>query len=138
MEHSHSCLLSMRVPSQTEIWWLQAVFCTNLSVVIRSHMADKGFNNEDLLITIVVRLNIPPPLMEKQNQMLPEDVRSAKAIAAVRIHAERAVGRLKNYLLLCGPSDALTIPGLTYWIVFSLLQRRCISSCILFVHKIDV
>ena len=61
-----------------------------------SVMADKGFDIEDLLLPIGARLKIPP-FLDKRQQMIPSDVRSTKTIAAVRIHAEHAIGRLKQY-----------------------------------------
>ena len=67
-------------------------------------MADKGFEIEDLFLPLGVRLNIPP-FLHKGQQMLPDDVRSTKSIAAVRIHVERAVGRLKQNSLLDGVID---------------------------------
>ena len=69
-----------------------------------SVMADKGFEIEDLLLPLGVRLNIPP-FLHKGQQMLPDDVRSTKSIAAVRIHVERAIGRLKQNSLLDGVID---------------------------------
>ena len=67
-------------------------------------MADKGFDIEDLLLPIGARLNISP-VLDKRQQMMPSDVRSTKTIAAVRIHVERAIGRLKQYRLLDGIVD---------------------------------
>ena len=69
-----------------------------------SVMADKGFQIDDLLVPPGVRLNILPFLNERQ-QMLPGDVWSTKSIAAVRIHVERAIGRLKEFNLLNGVID---------------------------------
>ena len=69
-----------------------------------SLMADKGFDIEDLLLPLGVGLNIPP-FLDKQQRMLPSDIRMTKSIAAVRIHVERAIGRLKQYRLLCGTID---------------------------------
>ena len=69
-----------------------------------SVMADKGFEIDDLLVPLGVRLNIPP-FLDKRQQMLPGDVRSTKSIAAVRIHVERAIGRLKEFKLLNGVID---------------------------------
>ena len=66
-----------------------------------SVMADKGFEIEDLLLPLGVRLNIPP-FLDKRRQVLPADVRSSKSIAAVRIHVEMAIGRLKLFTLLEG------------------------------------
>ena len=38
-------------------------------------------------------------------QVLPADVTKAKSIAAVRIHVERAIGRLKQYKIVAGRID---------------------------------
>ena len=67
-------------------------------------MADKGFDIEDLLLPLGIRLNIPP-FLDKRQQLLPSDIRMTKSIAALRIHVERAIGRLKQYRLLCGTID---------------------------------
>ena len=67
-------------------------------------MADKGFDIEDLLLPLGVRLNIPP-FLDKRQQMLPSDIQMTKSIAAVRTHVECAIGRLKQYRLLCGTID---------------------------------
>lgn len=69
-----------------------------------SIMADKGFDIQDLLVPHGVRLNIPP-FNTKAHQMLPQDVMTTKKIAAVRIHVERAIGRIKEYRLLDGVMD---------------------------------
>ena len=62
-------------------------------------MADKGFDIQDLLIPFGVRLNIPP-FNTKAHQMLPQNVISTQSTAAVRIHVERAIGRIKEHRLL--------------------------------------
>ena len=63
-----------------------------------SVMADKGFDVEDLLARIGIRLNIPPL---KGKQQLPEaDVIRTQQIARVRIHVERAIARVKNFCIL--------------------------------------
>ena len=53
-------------------------------------MADKGFTIDDLLL-LGVSLNIPP-----FDQMPPEDVVKTQVIAALRIHVERAINKIKN------------------------------------------
>ena len=62
-------------------------------------MADEGFDIQDLLLPLAVRLNIPP-FLDKPHQMLPADVRLTKTIGSVIIHVERAIGRLKELQLL--------------------------------------
>ena len=66
-----------------------------------SIMADKGFDIQHLLGTIGVRLNIPP-FRRGNQQMTPDEVLKTKKIAAVRIHVERAINRLKQYSLVSG------------------------------------
>ena len=58
-------------------------------------MADKGFTIEDLL-PLGVSLNIPP-LLGRSDQMPPEDVVKTQCIAALRIHVERAINKIKNF-----------------------------------------
>ena len=70
-----------------------------------SVMADKGFEVQDMLASIGVRLNIPPK-KRGDRQMTPEDICKTKKIAAVRIHVERAIRRIKLFRLL-----AHTIPN---------------------------
>ena len=53
---------------------------------------------------IGVRLNIPP-LLDKHQQLLLNDIMATKSIAAVRIHVERAIGRLKHFRILDGTID---------------------------------
>ena len=66
-----------------------------------SVMADKGFDVQDLLIEHGVRLNIPP-FKQNNMQMLPTDVATTKRIAAVRIHVERKIRRIKQFCILSG------------------------------------
>ena len=65
-----------------------------------SIMADKGFTIRDLLQKINVNLNIPAFLKEKQFSA--EDVSKVRKIASVRIHVERAIGRIKTFQILKG------------------------------------
>ena len=61
-----------------------------------SMMADKGFNIQDLLDPINVKLNIPP-FLHMQDQMSADDVLQTQQIAAERIHVERAINKIKNF-----------------------------------------
>ena len=63
-----------------------------------SVMADKGFDIKDLLLQYGVRLNI----RKGEMQMAPEDLMTTKEIAAVRIHVERKMQRIKCYKILAG------------------------------------
>ena len=60
-------------------------------------MADRGFTIEDLLTPLGVRLNIPPFLGGRE-QMEGSEVVETQQIASLRIHIERAICRVKEYL----------------------------------------
>ena len=68
-------------------------------------MADKGFVIQDLLTPIGVRLNIPP-VLDSKTQMPADDVLLTKKIAQLRVHVERAIGRIKEYHILCNTLPA--------------------------------
>ena len=64
-------------------------------------MADRGFNIHDLLEDKGVTLNIPPKLIDSCGGQFSESDRvKTRRIASVRIHVERAIGRIKNYRIL--------------------------------------
>lgn len=63
-------------------------------------MADRGFDIQSILPP-GVHLNIPPFKGERA-QLTAEEVEETVHIAAVRIHVERAIGRIKNYHILDG------------------------------------
>ncbi|XP_065915608.1 uncharacterized protein [Dysidea avara] len=62
-------------------------------------MADKGFTIQDLLIPYGVRLNMPP-FLSANSQMAASDVFLTKKIARLRVHVERAIGRVKEFRIL--------------------------------------
>jgi len=62
-------------------------------------MADKGFTIGDLLAKKGAFLQIPPFLANKQ-QFTSTEVELTKTIARVRIHVERAIGRVKQFHIL--------------------------------------
>lgn len=64
-----------------------------------SVMADKGFDIQHLLSGVGVRLNIPP-FRQGERQFTPDQLVKTKKIAAVRIHVERAIKRLKEFKLI--------------------------------------
>ena len=66
-----------------------------------SIMADRGFTVKDQLQEIGVDLNIPP-FLEGRKQLPAEEVKKGRQIASVRIHVERAIGRIKNFSILKG------------------------------------
>ena len=63
-------------------------------------MADRSFDIADIL-PVGVTLNIPP-IKGSCAQLTPKETEETANIAAVRIHVERAIGRIKNYHILDG------------------------------------
>ena len=63
-------------------------------------MVDKGFTIEDVL-PLGVSLNIPP-FLGMSDQMSAEDVIKTQGIASLRIHVERAINKIKNFLIFEG------------------------------------
>ena len=63
-------------------------------------MADRWFDIADILPSGVT-LNIPP-FKGARNQLNPKETDETARIAAVRIHVEHAIGRIKNCHILDG------------------------------------
>ena len=63
-----------------------------------SVMADRGFTIADLLDAKGVKLNIPP--MKVNDQLSETELITTRRIAALRIHVERAIGRVNNFKIL--------------------------------------
>ena len=61
-----------------------------------SVMADRGFLIEDDLKQFGVKLNIPA-FLKGRDQLTSAEVKESQTIAAVRIHVERAIQRLKRF-----------------------------------------
>lgn len=61
-----------------------------------SVMADHGFDIQDDLTPLGVRVNIPPFLKGKP-QLEANELVETRRIASLRIHVERAMERIKNY-----------------------------------------
>ena len=61
-------------------------------------MADRGFDISDIL-PAGMTLNIPPS-KGSRTHLTAQEVEDTARIAAVRIHVERAIGRVKNYHIL--------------------------------------
>ena len=59
-------------------------------------MADRGFDIQDVLTPLGVKLNMPPFLRGKQ-QLNSSEMIETRRIASLRIHVERAMERIKNY-----------------------------------------
>ena len=62
-------------------------------------MANKGFKSQDMLVPYGVCLNVPP-FQQSNTQMAATDVFTTKKIAHLRVHVERAIGRVKDYRIL--------------------------------------
>ncbi len=63
-------------------------------------MADKGFDISYDVFARGCTLNIPP--FVRNNKMSKHNVIVTRKIASVRVHVERAIGRIKNFHILCG------------------------------------
>ena len=85
-----------------------------------SIMADRGFTSKDLLSTIEVDLNLSPFLRGKK-QLSAEEVAEGRSIASLRIHVERAIGRMKHYQILTG----------TIRLKMASVRPNCYSLCLL-------
>ena len=77
-------------------------------------MADKGFTIKDILKELDIELNIPPFL--KDGKMSPSNVQKCRKIASLRIHVERAIGRLKKYAI-CKQTIPISLSRLVNQIV---------------------
>ena len=62
-------------------------------------LADRGFDIADDLALIGASLSIPPFTRGKP-QLSQREVDTARALSRVRIHVERAIGRIKNFKIL--------------------------------------
>lgn len=63
-------------------------------------MADRGFNIRELLLKRKATLNIPA--FSKGQVLSAKAVQRSRKIASVRIHVERAIGRMKTFKILRG------------------------------------
>ena len=61
-------------------------------------MADKGFTRADLTEQRGVILNIPPK--KHDDQFTETELLTTRRIASLRIHIERAIGKIKNLKIL--------------------------------------
>lgn len=59
-------------------------------------MADRGFDIQDDLTSLGVKLNVPPFLKGKK-QLSPQEMIETRWIVSAIIHVERAMERIKNY-----------------------------------------
>jgi len=85
-------------------------------------MADKGFQIQDLLAPLGVRLNVPP-FLSGSSQMPESDVIQTRKIAHLRVHVERAIGRVKEFHILKN-----TLPA-TMWDSINEIVYVCCMLC---------
>ena len=78
-----------------------------------SIMADKGFDITYDVLLHAVKLNIPP-FLKAQKQLSKKNVILTRQIASLRIHVERAIGRIKQYRILSSVVP-LTLVNSSMW-----------------------
>ena len=83
-----------------------------------SIMADRGFTVKEMLKELNIELNIPP-FLQGRKQLPSEEVQKGRKIASLRIHVERAIGRIKTFSIL-----KQTIP-----ISMARLTNQIVSVC---------
>ena len=84
-----------------------------------SIMADRGFTKAALLDTKGVNLNIPT--IKVGDQLSDTELITTRRIAALRIHVERVIGRIKNYKILNDiPNNMSKITDQIFFICWSL------------------
>ena len=81
-----------------------------------SIMADRGFMIKDMLKELHIELNVPP-FLEQRQQFPSGEVEIGRRIASLRIHVERAIGRMKNYSIL-KQTIPISLARLTNQIIF--------------------
>lgn len=59
-------------------------------------MADRGFDIQELLTPLKVKLNIPA-FLAGRDQLTKAEVKESQTIASVMIHVERAIQRIKKF-----------------------------------------
>ena len=85
-------------------------------------MADKGFDIQDILAPLGVKLNIPP-FLSSGKQMSSVDVVNTRKIARLRADIERAIGRVNNYRILLG-----VIPCSMWDSVYEIVYVACMLA----------
>ena len=81
-----------------------------------SIMADRGFTIKDILKELNIGLNIPP-FMEGRQQLPASEIDEGRRIASLRVHVERAIGRLKTYAI-CRQTIPISLARLANQIVY--------------------
>lgn len=86
-------------------------------------MADKGFRIDDLVEEIGVKLNIPPFL--RRDQFTIEQAQETQEIAALRIHVERRIQRIKCFHLFDRLIPiSLALMGNQMWTICAILSAQ--------------
>jgi len=85
-------------------------------------MADHGFTVKDMLQEVGAELNIPP-FMEGGQQLSAKEVQEGRCIASLRIHVERAIGRIKTFTIL-----KQTLPISMAWLANQIICVRAYLS----------
>ena len=100
-----------------------------------------GFTIKDSLKELNIDLNLPP-FMEERQQLSAEQVTAGRKIALLRIHVERAIGRIKSYAILrkvLPISMAHTINQIvtvcTFYAIFNLLLFLNHKQCLMMRWK---
>ena len=86
-------------------------------------MADKGFNIEEDLKAICMKLNIPPFLKDSP-QFCEDEVSKTQTVAKHRIHVERAIGKVRQLLIFNSHIPITSIGTINQlWTVCCLLSK---------------
>ena len=94
-----------------------------------SIMADRGFDIEEDLALLGIRLNIPPFLKGKK-QLDAKELVETRRIASLRIHVERAMEQLKNFNIFDRPlNSSFRDTANQVFFVCTILTNFCPSLC---------
>ncbi|XP_046383514.1 uncharacterized protein LOC124154497 [Ischnura elegans] len=63
-------------------------------------MADRGFKNLERLVTAKGSSLVRPPSVSAGQKMSEHDAKMSKTVASLRIHVERAIGRIRDFSIL--------------------------------------
>lgn len=87
-----------------------------------SVIADKGFRIDDLVEEIGVELNIPPFL--RRDRFTAEETQETQEIAALRIHVERRIQRIKCFHIFDRPIPISLVPVANQmWTICAILSN---------------
>ena len=94
-----------------------------------SVMADRGFDIQEELALLGVRLNIPPFLIGKK-QLSSNELVETRRIASLRIHVERAMEQIKNFHIFDRPLPLAFRDTATQVFMFELYLLTLIHHCV--------